>query len=48
MSYLISKQMILRVFLFSYSLDKSFHLSQFQANLFSREMEWKVFTETAS
>ena len=38
----------LRAFLFSYSLDKSFHLPQFQAKLFSREVEWEVFTGTAS
>ena len=33
---------------FSYSLDKAFHSPEFQANFFSREIEWAVFTETAS
>ena len=33
---------------FSYSLDKAFHSPEFQAKLFSREIEWAVFAETAS
>ena len=33
---------------FSYSLDKAFHSPEFQAKLFSGEIEWVVFTETAS
>ena len=33
---------------FSYSLDKAFHLPEFQAKLFSYEIDWAVFTETAS
>ena len=33
---------------FSYSLDKAFHSPEFQAKLFSYEIDWAVFTETAS
>ena len=33
---------------FSYSLDKAFHSPEFQAKLFFTEIEWAVFTETAS
>ena len=31
-----------------FSLNEAFHSSEFQAKLFSREIEWAFFTETAS